>query len=146
MGSALAMDKGIAKQIFKMSGVPTPLGTALKKANKDVSLAELGLKLPVVVKPCSGGSSIGVYIVDTEEAYSNTIYDYYDVYSNKPKVKVGDKVVYSIRVYNEGEIDGYADLIVDSLPSGLEFIKESKTAATKIALKYNSHSLRNISK
>ena len=63
--------------------------------------------------------------LDTEGAYSNTIYTYYDVYSNKPKVKAGDKVVYSIRVYNEGEIDGYADLIVDSLPSGLEFVKDS---------------------
>ena len=69
LGSALAMDKGIAKKIFKMSGVPTPLGTSIKKAQKDVDLAELGLSLPVVVKPCSGGSSIGVYIVYTEEEY-----------------------------------------------------------------------------
>ena len=36
LGSALAMDKGIAKKIFKMSGVPTPLGTSIKKAQKDV--------------------------------------------------------------------------------------------------------------
>ena len=41
LGSALAMDKGVAKQIFKMSGVPTPMGTALKKEQKDVSLADL---------------------------------------------------------------------------------------------------------
>lgn len=34
LGSALAMDKGIAKKIFKMSGVPTPLGTSIKKAQK----------------------------------------------------------------------------------------------------------------
>ena len=50
LGSALAMDKGITKQIFKTSGVPTPLGTALKKAKKDTPLSNLGLKLPVVVK------------------------------------------------------------------------------------------------
>ena len=30
LGSALAMDKGITKKIFKDAGVPTPLGTALK--------------------------------------------------------------------------------------------------------------------
>ena len=73
LGSALAMDKGVTKMIFKMSGVPTPLGTALKKAKKDTSLADLGLKLPVVVKPCSGGSSIGVYIVNTEEEYKDAV-------------------------------------------------------------------------
>lgn len=73
LGSALAMDKGIAKQIFKMSGVPTPMGTALKKSQKDTPLASLGLSLPVVVKPCAGGSSIGVYIVDTEDAYQDAI-------------------------------------------------------------------------
>lgn len=73
LGSALAMDKGIAKQIFKTSGVPTPMGTALKKDNKDTDLADLGLSLPVVVKPCAGGSSIGVYIAETAEEYRKAI-------------------------------------------------------------------------
>ena len=64
--------------------------------------------------------------LDSDNKHSNTLYDYYDVFNNKPTVKAGDKVVYSIRVYNEGEIDGYADLIVDSLPSGLEFVEYTK--------------------
>ena len=34
-------------------------------------------------------------------------------------VKKGDIVTYSITVYNEGEIDGYAKTIVDKLPQGL---------------------------
>jgi len=59
--------------------------------------------------------------LDANGEYENTLYDYYDVYNNKLKVKSGDIVVYSIRVYNEGDIDGYANLIVDKLPSGLEF-------------------------
>lgn len=58
-----------------------------------------------------------------EQETTKTLYDYYNVYSNKPKVKAGDKVTYSIRVYNEGDIDGYASLIVDTLPSGLEFVE-----------------------
>ena len=49
---------------------------------------------------------------------------------NHPKdpvsVKVGDKVTYTIRVYNEGNIDGYAKEIVDYLPSGLEFVEGSE--------------------
>ena len=61
--------------------------------------------------------------LDTANAYENTLYDYYNVYGSIPTVKAGDTVVYSIKVYNEGEIDGYASLIVDELPSGLEFVE-----------------------
>lgn len=46
-------------------------------------------------------------------------------YYNHPKtdvgVKVGDIVTYTIRVYNEGTVDGYAKEIIDALPSNLEF-------------------------
>ncbi|MBR0428432.1 MAG: hypothetical protein IJK18_09610 [Clostridia bacterium] len=34
-------------------------------------------------------------------------------------VKTGDTIVYTIRVYNEGEIDGYASEVTDYLPAGL---------------------------
>lgn len=37
-------------------------------------------------------------------------------------VRTGDTVVYTIRVYNQGNIDGYAEKIMDSNPDGLEFI------------------------
>ena len=42
-------------------------------------------------------------------------------------VKNGDIVTYTLRVYNEGDVDGYADLITDHLPDGtlLEFILNS---------------------
>lgn len=73
LGSALAMDKGLTKQIFRTEGVPTPKGTWLYKSCRDSSLAALGLSLPVVVKPCSGGSSVGVYIVHTEDEYQQAI-------------------------------------------------------------------------
>ena len=73
LGSALAMDKGVTKQIFRTEGVTTPKGTWLYKSCQDTSLTALGLSLPVVVKPCSGGSSVGVYIVHTEEEYNQAI-------------------------------------------------------------------------
>ena len=40
-------------------------------------------------------------------------------------VKAGDKVVYTIRVYNEGEIDGKATEIADYLPEGLTLTQNS---------------------
>ncbi|GAA6376637.1 D-alanine--D-alanine ligase [Firmicutes bacterium i23-0019-B6] len=73
LGCAAAMHKGIAKQIFLESGIPTPNGVCIHKNKNKKDLASLGLSLPVVVKPCSGGSSIGVYIVNTEEEYNEAL-------------------------------------------------------------------------
>ena len=39
---------------------------------------------------------------------------------DKLGVAIGDTVVYTIRVYNEGEIDGYASEVTDYLPDGLK--------------------------
>ena len=42
-------------------------------------------------------------------------------------VKQGDIVTYTIRVYNEGELDGYATTIADYIPEGLGYIMDYKT-------------------
>ena len=73
LGCAVAMDKGLTKQIFMEAGVDTPSGVCLYKEGSDCSLESFGLSFPVVVKPCSGGSSIGVYIVNTEEEYRQAL-------------------------------------------------------------------------
>ena len=41
-------------------------------------------------------------------------------------IEAGDIVTYTIRVYNEGQIDGYVDEIVDHLPPELEFLPDDK--------------------
>ena len=38
----------------------------------------------------------------------------------------GDLITYTIRVYNEGEIDGYAAEIEDNIPDGLIFVKDNE--------------------
>lgn len=73
LGCAVAMDKGLTKHIFTQAGVDTPKGTCIHKNKNKKALADLGLELPVVVKPCSGGSSIGVYIAHTQEEYKNAL-------------------------------------------------------------------------
>ena len=40
-------------------------------------------------------------------------------------VKTGDKIIYTIRVYNEGEVDGYVTEVADYLPDGLKFVENS---------------------
>lgn len=73
LGSALAMNKGMAKQLFAGRGIPSPKGIPLKRGEEQTDLAELGISLPCVVKPCCGGSSIGVSIVRTKEAYEEAL-------------------------------------------------------------------------
>uniref|UniRef100_UPI00405648EC D-alanine--D-alanine ligase family protein n=1 Tax=Agathobacter sp. TaxID=2021311 RepID=UPI00405648EC len=66
LSSAIAMNKGIAKQFFVANNIPTPIGFTMTKKKRNDNIHELGLRLPVIVKPCCGGSSIGVTIVQSE--------------------------------------------------------------------------------
>lgn len=63
LSSAIAMNKGVAKQFFQANGIPTPKGISMEKEHRQDDVAQLNLHLPCVVKPCCGGSSIGVTIV-----------------------------------------------------------------------------------
>ena len=42
---------------------------------------------------------------------------------DKVTVAKGDRVLYTIRIYNEGEIDGTATQVTDFLPTGLDYIE-----------------------
>ena len=58
--SALAMDKWEAQKFFARAGIPVPKSLFLPK-NYDEVVRELGRN--IVVKPCSGGSTVGVSII-----------------------------------------------------------------------------------
>ncbi len=60
--SAMAMSKITTKIIAKAIGVDTPEWQVVRKNTVDEDIAKLGLVAPVVVKPDSAGSSIGVSI------------------------------------------------------------------------------------
>ena len=42
------------------------------------------------------------------------------------QVATDDVVTYTVRVYNEGEVDGYASQIMDDIPEGVEFLPENQ--------------------
>lgn len=64
LGSALAMNKWLSKQLMQEAGIPTAPGVELREGEAD-KVRVIGL--PCVIKPVSGGSSIGVSIVGSEE-------------------------------------------------------------------------------
>ncbi len=65
LGSAAAMNKGISKALFRDAGIATPPGLLLSK--DESPWGDVGF--PCVVKPCSGGSSVGTSIVTSREQY-----------------------------------------------------------------------------
>ena len=73
LGSALAMNKGMAKQLFLENGIPTPRGTSLKRGEDAAKIENCGIHFPCVVKPCSGGSSICVSIVHDKAEYEQAL-------------------------------------------------------------------------
>lgn len=65
VSSAMAMDKGISKDIFKAHNIPTPAGIRLRKGEEESER----VPFPCIVKACCGGSSVGVSIAHNEEEY-----------------------------------------------------------------------------
>lgn len=65
VSSAIAMDKAITKDLFNVYQIPAPKGIRLKKGQQDPHT----VPFPCVVKVCTGGSSVGVYMVHNEEEY-----------------------------------------------------------------------------
>ena len=73
LGSALAMDKGLTKNLLKYAGLPTPKGYVLNKATCGYVFKGENFTFPVVVKPSCGGSSVGVYIANDEKEYKESL-------------------------------------------------------------------------
>lgn len=68
LGSALAMDKDLAKQLYRLAGLRVPdWEMAVVADQEDPRRLLARLTLPLVVKPVRQGSSLGMSIVDREE-------------------------------------------------------------------------------
>ena len=67
LGSAIAMDKDLTKQLVRGAGVKTPQWRLLYYKDSQIEALCGELKLPCVVKPVDSGSSIGVTIAHSRE-------------------------------------------------------------------------------
>jgi D-alanine-D-alanine ligase len=88
LGSALAMDKAVAKTIFKSAGLPVSDYLVIRKHNwhhdslKIKEQIEQALPLPVFIKPANLGSSIGINKIKKWEDLETGIKDAFS-YDNK---------------------------------------------------------------
>ncbi len=64
LASALSMNKWVSRQIFLQHGLPVPRYIFWPHPTEErVSVSMIPFSLPVVIKPCQEGSSVGVTIV-----------------------------------------------------------------------------------
>ena len=70
IGSAMAMDKDIAKRLFQEAGIPTAKWLMAPATVQDV---ETRLGWPVVVKPSKQGSTVGLTVVRSPGALAEAI-------------------------------------------------------------------------
>ena len=86
LSSAICMDKAVTKKFFIEGGVPTPKAVTIYNhpatLKKDVKNAVEKIGFPLVVKACNGGSSVGVYIVSSQEEVNDAIRNAF-TYDNK---------------------------------------------------------------
>lgn len=107
VGSALAMDKGLAKELFAYHGIPTPIGIRLKQGEKEGR----EVPLPCVVKACCGGSSVGVCIVQNGEEYERAKEE---AYRYDTEIIIEEYI--KGREFSVGVLDGKALPVIEMAP------------------------------
>lgn len=106
LSSAISMDKELTKKVLVSEGVPMPKGVALKKGHKLEYVP-----FPCVVKPCCGGSSVGVSIVQSEEDFNAAVEE---AFTYEDNILVEEYV--NGREFSVAVVDGKALPVVEIVP------------------------------
>ena len=106
LSSAISMDKELTKKVLVAEGIPMPKGTALKKGHKVEYVP-----FPCVVKPCCGGSSVGVSIAQNDEEFRTALDTAFALEDN---ILVEEYV--KGREFSVAVIDGRALPVVEIVP------------------------------
>lgn len=107
LSSANAMDKGISRKFFQFAGIPVAEGTTVTKG-EDVSYWGV---FPCIVKPCCGGSSVGVSIANNKEEFEKALEEAF-AFENEVVVEQFIKG----REFSVGVIEGKALPIIEIAP------------------------------
>jgi len=136
LGSALAMNKIASKQLYERSGLPIPPYLTFQhndSISTETCIQRLGL--PLVIKPVSGGSSVGMSIVKSKDSFDAAV---------NSAFKQDEKVL--IETYIEGiELTGgiIGNDELEALPL-VEIIPDKKYDFFDYEAKYTSGATREI--
>ena len=111
LSSAIAMDKGIAKDFMARHSIPCPTGITISRDDNldDALMAQV--KYPCVVKPACGGSSIGVSIAHNENDFKTALAD---AFKWEEVVVVEDYI--AGREFSVGVMEGKALPVIEIAP------------------------------
>lgn len=122
ISSAISMNKQITKKMLVTENIPMPKGIMLRKGHK----AEY-VPFPCVVKPCCGGSSLGVTIANNENEFEKAVelaFGYEDSIMVEEFIKG--------REFSVGVIDGKALPVIEIEPlEGFYDYKNKYDGSTK---------------
>ena len=106
MSSRIAMDKVKTKMVLEMKGVPTP-----KWSLASVGTAASPLPLPVVVKPPSDGSSVGISKVSKADQWDDALTSALNAQGGKGEILIEEFI--PGREMTVGVIDGKALPVIE---------------------------------
>lgn len=123
ISSAVSMSKELTKKVLVPDGIPMPKGVALKKGHKIEYVP-----YPCVVKPCCGGSSVGVSIVSNEMEFKNALTE---AFSYEDNILVEEYI--KGREFSVGVLDGKALPVIEIEPleGFYDYKNKYKAGATK---------------
>ena len=128
LSSAVAMDKALTKVFFEAYQVPAPRGIHLVRGGENTDPAEAGLEYPVIVKPCCGGSSVGVSIAEKPEEYQKALEEAF-LYEDQVVVEEFIRG----REFSVAVIDGRAYPVIEIAPrEGFYDFKNKYTAGSTV--------------
>lgn len=146
-GVTLDTDKQNSGASFKIEGSTIKVYVQNKKIPFDLSLRKYiskinGKDVEPSREPVITEQSIKMLQTTGTASYYHT--------KDSIGVRVGDEIEYTLRVYNEGEILGFAKQITDYLPEGLSFVKlsddnskeyttDSKPGSKEVVIKYSGN-------
>ncbi|MGX6978190.1 D-alanine--D-alanine ligase family protein [Vagococcus elongatus] len=103
LGSALAMDKKLSKELFLQHQIPTPASFSTDGKEQ--------ISFPCVIKPNNSGSSIGVKIVQTEQEFFSALAEAKN-YDSEPLIEE----TITGREFSVGILDGEVLPIIEIQP------------------------------
>lgn len=120
--SSASMDKIISKKLFEYAGIPTPKWLAVDKKTKQTK----SLSYPVVVKPATQGSAIGISIVKNKKEYDKALNlaFKYDCRVLIEKYVKGTEITVSV-------LNGKALPVIEIIPDGKFYDFKSKYTVGK---------------
>jgi len=108
--------------------IPKEFDLSLRKFITSIKRGETNIEIESRVPQINTQTLInGIQNRDGTTEYTAT----YTHPKNALSVEIGDKVIYTIRVYNEGEVNGTATSVTDYLPEGLKFVPSSESTINR---------------